>query len=685
MLKAMKSKALGAMRKRGFGALGRVVSDRLRTDGVKKLVGMGCVIESLERRELMSVTTILTHGFALESAPNMPVWLAAMGEAVADRYADAANATQAGVVVEGKDIPQFKMTIDYLNGGGIGVTDWSFTDSFAGDGLDAGSYSLADHDGLNVNGDMVVVLDWTSVAGLATFPIFAEASTQEVAEIVFDKLMDGSLAVGEQILQSSIHLGGHSRGASLMGALAEDLGGIGLMVDHLTYLDPHPVDWAFNDADWGENGSDDIGVPGNVVFADNYWRPDTGGGDDGPEGEPADGALNVEMSNAGFDEVGYGGVSDLHSDVHLWYYGTVNTEVNPLTNGDTDEVLAIDLSSAQGQLWYGGEPGARDEVGFNIAKLGGQTVIRDADELKAGLGTGFGGDGIREVMVLDGDDAWANVNEVKLVGTEMGANGAHVVLACDGLRVGFSYLDADSELSVRVVLDDDLNIFNGDTGIELGQFDYASSLNINTVEVELDVTDVMSGRYFIRVIADDGVRVRSDYFYEPIDLFVPRLDGDFNEDGMLNAADIDLLGRNLFTQDLTFDLNCSGGFIDVQDLKILIDDLLVIPRGDANLDKVVNLEDLARLATNFGQSGKGWAEGDFTFDGNVDLADLAQLATNFGLKLNAQGGEGAGSMGGELRGEALLVLNEDRDQRGGGLEWDHIKGVLGEDEWVEVV
>ena len=54
--------------------------------------------------------------------------------------------------------------------------------------------------------------------------------------------------------------------------------------------------------------------------------------------------------------------------------------------------------------------------------------------------------------------------------------------------------------------------------------------------------------------------------------------------------------------------------------------------GDANLDAQVNLQDVNRLASNFGVTGTGlWTQGDFNYDGNVNLQDFNRLAANFGL------------------------------------------------------
>jgi hypothetical protein len=51
--------------------------------------------------------------------------------------------------------------------------------------------------------------------------------------------------------------------------------------------------------------------------------------------------------------------------------------------------------------------------------------------------------------------------------------------------------------------------------------------------------------------------------------------------------------------------------------------------GDANEDGIVNLSDLSVLGTNWGLAG-GWAKADFTGDGTINLSDLSMLGTNWG-------------------------------------------------------
>jgi Metallo-peptidase family M12B Reprolysin-like/Bacterial pre-peptidase C-terminal domain len=55
--------------------------------------------------------------------------------------------------------------------------------------------------------------------------------------------------------------------------------------------------------------------------------------------------------------------------------------------------------------------------------------------------------------------------------------------------------------------------------------------------------------------------------------------------------------------------------------------------GDASGDDRTNLLDLNAVATNFGKTGRGYAQGDFNYDGVVNMTDFNTLAANFGKSL----------------------------------------------------
>lgn len=95
---------------------------------------------------------------------------------------------------------------------------------------------------------------------------------------------------------SPIHLVGHSRGGSLIGAMAIELGKYGYWVDQLIFLDPHPTENSWYEDDWGEEG---MSVPGNVIYADNYYRE---GDFAEPNGENVNSANNIILKDSCFDD-----------------------------------------------------------------------------------------------------------------------------------------------------------------------------------------------------------------------------------------------------------------------------------------------------------------------------------------------------------------------------------------------
>jgi hypothetical protein len=139
-------------------------------------------------------------------------------------------------------------------------------------------------------------------------------------------------------------------------------------------------------------------------------------------------------------------------------------------------------------------------------------------------------------------------------------------------------------------------------------------------------------------------------------LFLP---GDFNQDGVLDAVDIDLLAAAAHNEpnNPLYDLDGDGtvtfavgapGAPDPSDSDVLIYDMLETRYGDADLNGQVFLSDLTKLATNYRTAGQfGWAQGNFNgsqeagtaANPRVFLSDLTVLATNW--RFGVGGGSGA--------------------------------------------
>ena len=116
---------------------------------------------------------------------------------------------------------------------------------------------------------------------------------------------------------------------------------------------------------------------------------------------------------------------------------------------------------------------------------------------------------------------------------------------------------------------------------------------------------------------------------EPRILLAGDLVGDFNEDGVRDVADIDLLsadaaaGRN--TPD--FDIN-SDGLVDLADIERFLG-LVGSLAGDSDLNRTVEFGDFLILSGNFGGEGV-WSRGDYDADGLVSFSDFLALSGNFG-------------------------------------------------------
>ena len=117
--------------------------------------------------------------------------------------------------------------------------------------------------------------------------------------------------------------------------------------------------------------------------------------------------------------------------------------------------------------------------------------------------------------------------------------------------------------------------------------------------------------------------------------------GDFNNNGVLDVADIDDLMVRVAAGEnpMAYDLNDDAA-VNTEDIRIWVKDLANTWFGDANLDGEFNSED---VVASF-QAGKygldmdaGWAEGDWTADRRFGSEDLVAAFEDggYGLGLRA--------------------------------------------------
>jgi hypothetical protein len=410
-------------------------------------------LETLELRRLFNGVTLITHGYQATSS-DRPAWL---------NYMAAAVAASAGA-----DTAIYNLRVARTG-------DGSTAQVVAFDRLVGSSPTSA----ASADAETVIMLDWADASGVA----LSGWSTSSIARLVAPYLTSAipQQGIDYPLAQGPIHLIGHSRGGSLVSALADDLAQQGIWVDQLTTLDPHPV---------GLRNDAAIIATANVVFADNYYQTSNI-----ITGERVDGAHNVGPLALGGVHSALDGGS--HSDVHSWYFGTTSA-----LETDGDITIPTSWYNVQGQ-------GPRNGVGYVYSRIAGGT--RPAD----GLASQFGGTGLRYAASSHSGAQWPNVGQLDI--QESGSQ----FRAGAPLTVNLGYEDADSAPVITFFLDTDRNPYDGGGAYQVREYTASQAGAFDLSNISLNTAGVPAGQYYLVARVSDGTHTRFSYIQSPITLTNP--------------------------------------------------------------------------------------------------------------------------------------------------------------------
>lgn len=328
------------------------------------------------------------------------------------------------------------------------------------------------------SGEIVVKLDWSSIDT-------GQASSSQVAAAAASALLSTGLIPendGRALAELPLHLIGHSRGASVVSEISRELGKRGVWVDHLTLLDPVPV---------GDFGDAAVQVWENVLYADNFYqRLGVFFGLD-PQGNAVTGAYNRRLLNLN------GANASAHSDVHLWYHGTIELGT-PAT--DTQQTITSTIRSN----WWTAAESSGASAGFHYSRIGGGDRLSSAtpagsgtDAIHAGynrlwdLGAGTGAN---RSLVTGKNALWPSLITAR-------RTSAASIPAGNAFDLELRYQSDDTSAGapvLTVTLDPDANPWNGnEIEIDTRSLTASGPANVLLSNLSLTVPPALTGSYRI--------------------------------------------------------------------------------------------------------------------------------------------------------------------------------------------
>jgi hypothetical protein len=157
---------------------------------------------------------------------------------------------------------------------------------------------------------------------------------------------------------------------------------------------------------------------------------------------------------------------------------------------------------------------------------------------------------------------------------------------------------------------------------------------------------LVSGRNVLAVEVHQHSRNSNDLSFDlRLAAIMSTLPGDFNQNGLLDAADIDSLTMRsaAMTHPSDYDLNADS-LVNRDDVVVWVKELFGSWIGDLNLDREFNSTDLIELlATGTYEADRAsvWTTGDFNGDGRTTSHDLVEALADGGYELGPPTGAAA--------------------------------------------
>jgi hypothetical protein len=294
------------------------------------------------------------------------------------------------------------------------------------------------------------------------------------------------------------------------------------------------------------------------------------------------------------------------------------------TEGWTATIIESDFDDRNSQLAIVPGPGNTD--GQNalqvIGRAGGYvrnvTVILDQERIEA----------LNQAIA----DGWNIAFDWTIVAEENPGSGGYLAQLSIGSSAGWTQLDMNTANGFPVWDPAGPAVQTMSPSIPLSGFG-SGTLGYNGVPLDSNGTG-----YFMNVALSGAGEVNEQrtYYLDNFRLMAPT-PGDFNNNGVLDAADIDDLTRQSAAgaDPEAFDLN-GDAVVNRDDVNVWVKDLFHGWIGDANLDGEFNSGDLVAVLTSGTYEANidsVWSTGDFNGDGRTNSGDLVAALTDGGYEL----------------------------------------------------